>query len=240
MWRREKIDAHGEHFDIPLTRERGGSGLGKPLKLINTPVRDQIPMMLAALGPKNVELAAELFEAWEPIFYLPERADDAFGAALAAGKARRDPTLPPLDITADTRVLISQDPDEVRHATDQVKAHLALYIGGMGGREGQGLLQRLRHQVRVRRGSRAGPGPVPGRQEDGGSSGNPRGPGRKGVSGAGCGCAISPTLPAGTATPSSSTICVSTLSAGKPADPPCVNCSSGGSAVARDAISGWP
>ena len=53
---------------MPLPADQG-TGLGKPLKLINTPVRDRIPVLLAALGPKNVELAAEIAEAWEPIFF---------------------------------------------------------------------------------------------------------------------------------------------------------------------------
>jgi F420-dependent oxidoreductase-like protein len=134
VWRREKVDFHGRFYDIPLTADQGGSGLGKPLKLINHPVRERIPMMLAALGPKNVELAAELFEGWEPIFYLPERADDAFGDALAAGLGKRSADLPPLAITVDTKVLITDDADEKAAGEQQVRDHLALYIGGMGAR----------------------------------------------------------------------------------------------------------
>lgn len=134
VWLRERVDHHGKFYDIPLTPDRGGSGLGKPLKLINTPERPRVPMMLAALGPKNVELAAELFEAWEPIFFLPEKTEEAFGEALRAGKAKRSADLPPLDITVDTKVLISEDPDAVEAARNQVRAHLALYVGGMGAR----------------------------------------------------------------------------------------------------------
>ena len=134
VWRREKVDHHGKHYDIPLTLEQGGSGLGKPLKLINHPVRARIPVMLAALGPKNVELAAELFEGWEPIFYLPERAAEAFGEALDAGRAKRSPDLPPLAITVDTKVLITEDADVKAAGEQQVRDHLALYIGGMGAR----------------------------------------------------------------------------------------------------------
>ncbi|CAN5701760.1 LLM class F420-dependent oxidoreductase [soil metagenome] len=131
-WRREKVDAHGKYYDIPLTPERGGSGLGKPLKLINTPLRPDIPIVLAALGPKNVELAAELCEGWEPIFYLPYRAEEAFGEALAAGRAKRSPDLAALDITVETKVLVSEDADEVAAAVQAVRNHLALYVGGMG------------------------------------------------------------------------------------------------------------
>ncbi|NYG53884.1 LLM class F420-dependent oxidoreductase [Nocardioides perillae] len=134
VWRREKLEHHGKFYDVPLTPERGGSGLGKPLKLINHPLRADIPMVLAALGPKNVALAAELFEGWEPIFYLPERAHDAFGDALAEGRAKRSADLPPLDIAVDTRLLVSDDADAVEAARQEVREHLALYVGGMGAR----------------------------------------------------------------------------------------------------------
>ncbi len=134
VWRREKIDHHGEKYDIPLTKENGGSGLGKPLKLINHPLRADIPVVLAALGPKNVELAAELFEGWEPIFFSPEHRDVAFGDALAAGQAKRSADLPPLEINVDTGVMITEDADEKANAEQQVRNSLALYIGGMGAR----------------------------------------------------------------------------------------------------------
>lgn len=134
VWRREKIDHHGAKYDIPLTKENGGSGLGVSLKLINHPVRANIPVVLAALGPKNVELAAELFEAWEPIFYSPEHADLAFGEALAAGAAKRSADLPPLQINVDTRIMITEDAEEKATAEQAVRDNLALYIGGMGAR----------------------------------------------------------------------------------------------------------
>ncbi len=134
VWRREPLEHDGPHVQVPLRPERGGSGLGRRLTLINRPVRDRIPLMLAALGPRNVALAAELFEAWEPIFYLPERAADAFGGPLAEGTARRDPALGPLDVVADTHLLVTEDPDEAERALRRVRRHLALYIGGMGAR----------------------------------------------------------------------------------------------------------
>ncbi|SEM13828.1 probable F420-dependent oxidoreductase, Rv3520c family [Blastococcus sp. DSM 46786] len=134
VWRREKLDHHGKQVDIPLTPERGGSGLGKPLKLINQPVRPRIPMVLAAIGPKNVALAAELFEGWQPTFFLPEGSATAFGDALADGTARRDPELGSLQIVVDTQLLISEDADEQAAAFDRVRAQLALYVGGMGAR----------------------------------------------------------------------------------------------------------
>jgi F420-dependent oxidoreductase-like protein len=132
VWRRELLEHDGPQIQIPLSPVRGGSGLGKPLKLINHPVRPRIPMLLAALGPKNVALAAELFEAWEPIFYYPEGSAAAFGASLGEGGARRDPELGPLQIVADTNVLVTDDPDEEARGLQQVRRHLALYVGGMG------------------------------------------------------------------------------------------------------------
>jgi F420-dependent oxidoreductase-like protein len=127
VWRRERLDHHGKHYQIPLTE--GGTGLGKPLKLINHPVRERIPIVLAALGPKNVALAAELAEGWEPIFYFPEKAADVWGGALAEGKALRDPSLGELDVIANVPLAIGEDVTGLR---DLARPVFALYIGGMG------------------------------------------------------------------------------------------------------------
>ncbi len=88
VWRRERLDYKGRYYRLPL---EGGTGLGKPLKLINHPVRERIPIVIAALGPKNVALAAELAEGWQPVFYFPEKAAIAWDAPLAEGQAKRDP-----------------------------------------------------------------------------------------------------------------------------------------------------
>ncbi|RBY86853.1 LLM class flavin-dependent oxidoreductase [Blastococcus sp. TF02A-26] len=120
---------HGVPYTAPLTRTR------EVVETCRREWRDRrIPLMLAALGPKNVALAAELFEAWEPIFYLPERAADAFGGPLADGAARRDASLEPLDVVADTHLLVTEDADAAERALRRVRRHLALYIGGMGAR----------------------------------------------------------------------------------------------------------
>ncbi|MFN2540172.1 MAG: LLM class F420-dependent oxidoreductase [Mycobacteriales bacterium] len=132
VWRREKIDHHGTYYDLPLTPEKGGSGLGKPLKLINHPVRAQIPVVLAALGPKNVQLAAEVFDGWEPVFFYPEQAEAAFGKSLAAGAALRPAELAPLEIYADTHVAVTDSAESEQAAVQYVRDHLALYVGGMG------------------------------------------------------------------------------------------------------------
>src|SRR5919107_5541293 len=78
VWRRERVVHEGKHYTIPLPPEQG-TGLGKPLKLINHPVRERIPVLLASIGPKNVELAAEIAEGWQPIFFLPEKAEQVWG-----------------------------------------------------------------------------------------------------------------------------------------------------------------
>jgi len=128
VWRRERLEHRGKHYQIPLP-DGQGTGLGKPLKLINEPVRERIPILLAALGPKNVALAAEIAEGWQPIFYLPEKANDVWGAALAAGRANRDPALGTLDVYAGPALAIGENVEPLR---EFIKPHLALYIGGMG------------------------------------------------------------------------------------------------------------
>ncbi|MEU1430289.1 LLM class F420-dependent oxidoreductase [Nocardia sp. NPDC005746] len=128
VWKRERLEYNGKYYNIPLP-EGEGTGLGKPLKLINHPVRDNIPVLLAALGPKNVELAAEMAEGWQPIFFLPEKADAVWGDSVKAGLAKRDPALGDLDIYAGPALAIGDNVDGWR---DGIKPHLALYIGGMG------------------------------------------------------------------------------------------------------------
>jgi len=130
VWRRERLEHQGEHYQIPLPADQG-TGLGKALKLINHPVRSDIPIILASLGPKNVELTAELANGWEPIFYYPEKAKAVWGDALAAGYAKRDPALGQLDIIAQTALAIG---DDVKGLIDLIRPVQALYIGGMGAR----------------------------------------------------------------------------------------------------------
>lgn len=130
VWRREKVVHSGAHYTIPLPPEQG-TGLGKPLKLINHPVRERIPILLASIGPKNVALTAELAEGWEPIFFHPEKAAEVWGASLAEGKAKRDPALGELDTFVGTALAIGDDVDGL---LDDLRGYLALYIGGMGAR----------------------------------------------------------------------------------------------------------
>ena len=130
VWRRERLEHSGKKYTVPLPADQG-TGLGKPLKLINQPVRERIPVLLAALGPKNVELAAEIAEAWEPIWFHPEKAASVWGDALAAGKTRRDPALGELQVLVGVPVAIGEDVDALH---DFVRPALALYVGGMGAR----------------------------------------------------------------------------------------------------------
>jgi F420-dependent oxidoreductase-like protein len=133
VWRRERLEHAGRHYRIPLPADEG-TGLGKPLRLINHPVRDRIPIVLAALGPRNVALAAEIAEGWLPILYVPERAGALWGASLSQGAARRDPALGPLDVVASATLCITDDTDAARRALDDQRPFVALYAGGMGAR----------------------------------------------------------------------------------------------------------
>lgn len=138
VWRRENLDYDGKYYQLPLPADRG-TGLGKSLHLINHPVRERIPITIAALGPKNVELTAEIAEGWQPVFYLPEKADDVWGEALRAGAAKRDPQLGPLDVMVSASLAIGDDVDD---RLAWAKPQLALYIGGMGAR-GQNFYHKL-------------------------------------------------------------------------------------------------
>jgi F420-dependent oxidoreductase-like protein len=118
--RRETLEHHGEHYDIPYTGE-GATGLGKPLKLMMRPLRAEIPIYIAALGPKNVELAFEIADGWIPIFFSPEHARDAFDFDARNG----------FDISPSAHVVVT---DDVEAGRDFVRPILGLYIGGMGAR----------------------------------------------------------------------------------------------------------
>lgn len=128
VWRRDRVSYAGKHYQLPLPPDRG-TGLGKPLKIINHPVRERIPISIAALGPKNVELTAEIAEGWQPVFFYPEKAQAVWGEALNAGLAKRDPALGPLDVMVGASLAIG---DDVEDRLAWVKPQLALYIGGMG------------------------------------------------------------------------------------------------------------
>jgi F420-dependent oxidoreductase-like protein len=127
VWRREVITNEGL-YRIPLPPDQG-TGLGKPLKLINRPVRPAIPIWVAAMGPKNVAMAAELADGWFPFLFVPERAAEVWGGSLAEGAARRAPELGTLDIAAGGLLAIGEGLEGLR---ELARPMAALYIGGMG------------------------------------------------------------------------------------------------------------
>ena len=123
--REEPLMHQGEHYQIPTPH---GSGLGKPLKLISKPLREDIPIYLAAIGPNNVALAAEIADGWLPVFFSPERAD-LYMEYLNKGFERSGRTIDQIDIAAGVGVVLG---DDLQACRDKVKPNLALYIGGMG------------------------------------------------------------------------------------------------------------
>lgn len=130
VWRRERVEHHGSAYQLPLPPDQG-TGLGKPLKLINHPVRDDIPVYLASLGHQNVALTAEIADGWLPAFFHPDKARDVWGPDLDAGLARRDPALPPLEVVAGGTLAICEEHTAER-LRDRARPQTALYVGGMG------------------------------------------------------------------------------------------------------------
>ncbi len=119
--RRDVLEHHGEHYDIPYSQD-GATGLGKPLKLMARPLRADIPIYLASLRPKSVALAAEIADGWLPIFFSPERARETFPVPFARDGFEIAPAVP---------AFLS---DDVESAREALKPYYALYVGGMGAR----------------------------------------------------------------------------------------------------------
>ncbi len=126
--RDEPVVADGDFYQLP---HRGGTGLGRPLRSTVHPRRPHLPVHLAAEGPKNVALAAEIADGWLPLFYAPS-VDGFYREALAEGFARRSTDLPTPDafeVSATVPVVVD---DDVERAADVVRPFVALYVGGMG------------------------------------------------------------------------------------------------------------
>ena len=132
------LEHHGEHYDVPYSGA-DATGLGKPLKLIVHPPRTDVPIYLAAIGPKNVALAAEIADGWLPIFFSPERFAETHGPMLEEGFARRGGRPDRWDLAAHVPVVVT---DDVGAGRDFLKPLLALYVGGMGAK-GQNFYTRL-------------------------------------------------------------------------------------------------
>ena len=131
VWSGDKVVHEGSAVSLPYD---GGTGLGKPLKLMAKPHRRDIPIAVASIGPRNVEMTAELAEVWQPIHFLPEKFNDVWGDALAAGGAKRSDDLGDLQIVAGGTVALGSGPmvDAVRKG---VRDNVGFYVGGMGARD---------------------------------------------------------------------------------------------------------
>ena len=136
IWKREeKFDYQGQTFQAPLPPGEG-TGLGKPLKLINHPLRTDIPIWWASLKGLSVTATAEIADGWLPIMFIPEKFHMVWGDQLKAGLAKRDPSLPRLDIGAGGMLAIGEDlvGDKQTAILDFARPNTALYVGGMGAR----------------------------------------------------------------------------------------------------------
>jgi F420-dependent oxidoreductase-like protein len=123
---RQRLTYDGEFFQLPLP-----GGPGKALTLTVHPIREHIPMYLAAIGPKNLELTGELMDGWLAIFFSPEFAADQLGH-IQAGRALVGKDLTDFDVAATVPVVIGND---VNECANPVRAYAALYLGGMGSRD---------------------------------------------------------------------------------------------------------
>lgn len=127
--REERLTFEGDHYEIPY-RGEGSLGLGKPLKSI-IHGRSDLPIYLAAIGPKNVELAAEIADGWLPIFFSPEHFEENYGEIVRSGLEKSGRTLDDLDIAPAVSVVVGED---LENCWMRIKPFVALYVGGMGAR----------------------------------------------------------------------------------------------------------
>ncbi|HET8867601.1 MAG TPA: LLM class F420-dependent oxidoreductase [Agrococcus sp.] len=130
MARQAPVSAPGPQLPLPRTGE-GTTGLGKPLMSTLHPVREHIPIHLAAEGPKNTSLAAEIADGWLPFLFSPA-SDAEARALLAEGFAKRDAALPPADafeVSVPVPIVVDES---VEAAADRLRPMIALYVGGMG------------------------------------------------------------------------------------------------------------
>jgi F420-dependent oxidoreductase-like protein len=123
---REKVSFQGEFFTLPLP-----DGPGKALTLTVHPVREHIPIYLAAIGPKNLELTGEIADGWLAIFFSPENSAEIM-APLVAGREKAGKTMAGFDVVPTVPVVFG---DDVAECADPIRPYSALYIGGMGSRE---------------------------------------------------------------------------------------------------------
>ncbi len=134
-WRREPLVYDGDAVQVPLPAGLG-TGLGKPLKLINHPLRADIPIWWASLMGRSVEATAEHADGWLPIMFIPEKHHQVWGDQLKAGLAKRSPELGRLEISAGGMVAIGDElvGEARQRILDMARPMMALYVGGMGAR----------------------------------------------------------------------------------------------------------
>lgn len=130
VWARERVEHDGRAIKLPLPAE-SGTGLGKPLKFMHHPEREDIPVVVAAIGPKNVAMTAETANGWLPIFFVPDKFRDVWGESLDSGSAKRSADLGQLQIFAGGVVAIGDGP-EVTEAREGARLNAGFYVGGMG------------------------------------------------------------------------------------------------------------
>ena len=136
IWKREEaFNYQGQVVQAPLPQGQG-LGLGKALKIINHPVRSEIPVWWASLKDRSVEATAEMADGWLPIMFIPEKFQQVWGNSLKAGTAKRDPSRKVLDIAAGGMLAIGDEfVGETRtKLLDYARPNMALYVGGMGAR----------------------------------------------------------------------------------------------------------
>jgi F420-dependent oxidoreductase-like protein len=124
--RRETVRYHGEVFTLPLP-----DGAGKALRLAVHPARDRIPLYLAAVGPRNLELTGEIADGWLAIFFSPEYGEQLL-ASIHKGHRLADRDDAAFDVAATVPVSLG---DDVEACAEPIRGYAALYIGGMGSRE---------------------------------------------------------------------------------------------------------
>jgi F420-dependent oxidoreductase-like protein len=130
VWSGEKVTHEGKAIPLPLPADQG-TGLGKPLKFMNQIARQDIPIVIASIGPTNVEMTAEIADGWQPIHFVPDRFDRVWGESLAAGKAKRQAGLGDLNIFGDALLAIGES-KKVAGAREGARNHVGFYVGGMG------------------------------------------------------------------------------------------------------------
>src|SRR5512132_1716602 len=145
--RREPVASDGPHYRLPANGHHGVTGLGKPLKSTLPPLREHLPVYLAAEGPKNIALTAEIADGWLALFYSPHHDAELYRPRLEEGFARRGEPRPHFEVLASIPFIVH---DDVEEAADLVRPRFALYFGGMGARGAN-----FHHDVAVRMGYEA-------------------------------------------------------------------------------------